>query len=273
MLGFTKKEISQKEKEIIEFSELQDFIDVPIKYYSTGMAIKLAFSIATIVRPEILLLDEMLAAGDIAFIDKAKQKINEILNAARIIVLVSHDLNLIKSIANRTIILDKGKIVFDGDTTKAIEKFIQMANEKKNINEHYLPVIAINEILFNNGINVITDRKIEIVLRFTLHNFFKELFIILTIKHTKSGLIIYQYGNSYSNYILQNLEIGKWEVMVNLLLNNFKNDIYSLNVTINGIMENGMAFSVTSNSFDFEVKTEDFYLGNDCNWDIKKISV
>ena len=74
MLGFTKKQIKNKEAEIIHFSELENFIDVPVKYYSSGMSVRLAFTIATIINPEILLIDEMLSAGDLAFISKAKKK-------------------------------------------------------------------------------------------------------------------------------------------------------------------------------------------------------
>lgn len=130
MLGFTKKQISEREDEIIEFSELQNFIDVPIKYYSSGMVVRLAFSIATIIKPEILLLDEMLSAGDLSFIAKAKRRMEELMNVAKIIVIASHDLGLIESIAMRTIVLDDGKIVFDGDTNEAIDFFKKMVESK-----------------------------------------------------------------------------------------------------------------------------------------------
>ncbi len=121
MLGFSKKEIKEKEEEIIKFSELDRFIDVPVKYYSSGMILRLAFTIATIIHPEILVLDEIISAGDIEFIQKAKERINKLLSSAKILVIVSHDLGLIKSLALRTIVLEHGEIIFNGETKEAIE--------------------------------------------------------------------------------------------------------------------------------------------------------
>jgi ABC-type polysaccharide/polyol phosphate transport system ATPase subunit len=123
MLGFNKKQIMEKEDEIIEFSELQDFIDVPVKYYSSGMTVRLGFTIATIIKPEILLMDEMLSAGDVSFIAKAKRRLDELLNIAKILILVSHDLELIKKLTPRAIVLNHGKIIFDGNTEEAINYY------------------------------------------------------------------------------------------------------------------------------------------------------
>lgn len=121
MLGFTKKQIQAKEKEIIEFTELGEFIDTPIKYYSSGMSVRLAFTIATMIEPEILVFDEMLSAGDAVFIQKARKRLNAILDNAKIIVLVSHDLEMIRAICNKVIVLKKGQIAFSGDTDAAIK--------------------------------------------------------------------------------------------------------------------------------------------------------
>jgi ABC-type polysaccharide/polyol phosphate transport system ATPase subunit len=126
MLGFNKKQIKEKEEEIIEFSELRDFIDVPVKYYSSGMSVRLGFTVATIIQPEILLMDEMLSAGDVSFISKAKRRLNELLNIAKILVLVSHDLDLILKLTPRSIVLDHGKIIFDGNTEQAISYYKEL---------------------------------------------------------------------------------------------------------------------------------------------------
>lgn len=124
MLGFTKKQIQEKETEIIEFSELGKFIDVPVKYYSSGMSVRLAFSTATCIDPEILVFDEMIAAGDASFINKAKQRIDQLLGEAKIIVLVSHDLELIESVARRVLVMKTGKVVFDGRPREAIQFYL-----------------------------------------------------------------------------------------------------------------------------------------------------
>lgn len=123
MLGFSKKQITLKEKEIIEFSELGEFIDVPIKYYSSGMSVRLAFAIATSIEPEILVFDEMLSAGDLHFMEKAKKRMNALLEMAKILVFVSHDLKLVESLCKEVLVVNKGQIVFRGKPAEAIEYY------------------------------------------------------------------------------------------------------------------------------------------------------
>jgi ABC-type polysaccharide/polyol phosphate transport system ATPase subunit len=108
--GWSPEEIEQRKEEIIEFSELGDFIDMPLKSYSQGMAARLAFAAATSFRPEILLMDEWIGAGDAGFQEKAKKRMNELAEAAGIIVLASHNDNLIKRTCNKLLELEKGKV-------------------------------------------------------------------------------------------------------------------------------------------------------------------
>ena len=126
MLGFTRRQIREKEDKIIEFTDLGHFIDVPVKYYSSGMVMRLAFTIATMIDPEILLVDEILASGDIQFIEKAKERLNSLITSAKILVLVSHDLDMIKSLTRRVIVLDKGEVLFDGDQEHGVEYYRRM---------------------------------------------------------------------------------------------------------------------------------------------------
>lgn len=132
MLGFTDKQIKEKEKEIIEFSGLEEFIDVPVKYYSSGMAVKLAFTIATSIEPEILVFDEMLSAGDAAFFQKAQDRIKSLVDKAKAVVIVSHDLNLIKTFCSRVLVVDHGKVVFDGNPIAAVQVYLDSIEENKN---------------------------------------------------------------------------------------------------------------------------------------------
>ena len=135
MLGFTKKEIKDREKDIIEFSELGKFIDVPVKYYSSGMSVRLSFSMATCINPEILLFDEMLSAGDASFINKATNRMDELVGKAKIIILVSHDLGLIEKMCRRVLVLEKGQIAFDGPTKTALDFYLAKVNQTSQI-EH-----------------------------------------------------------------------------------------------------------------------------------------
>lgn len=123
MLGFNKKQITAKVQEIIDFSELHDFMDVPVKYYSSGMQTRLAFAIATSIEPEILVFDEMLSAGDISFVNKAKARMEKLITEAKLLVLVSHDLSLVESICERVIILDKGQMIYEGTASAAIAHY------------------------------------------------------------------------------------------------------------------------------------------------------
>jgi len=125
MLGGTPAEVRKKEKEIIEFSELGEFIDYPIKAYSSGMLVRLAFSISTSVSGEILLVDEVLSAGDISFQKKAKDRMIGIMDQAKILVLVLHDMSTIKDVCNRTILLDKGTIIADGSPEEVVKFYLE----------------------------------------------------------------------------------------------------------------------------------------------------
>lgn len=121
MLGFSRAQIAAKEAEIVDFCELGSFIDMPVKYYSSGMSVRLAFTIATSVDPHYLIFDEMLAAGDAAFIEKAKNRVQQLVDRAKILIVVSHSLELIQQMCERCLVLDRGQIVFDGPPSAAIQ--------------------------------------------------------------------------------------------------------------------------------------------------------
>lgn len=124
MLGETPKSIKMKMKEIAEFSELGDFLNMPVKYYSSGMFVRLAFSISTAIKPDILLLDEVIAAGDAAFIQKATQRMKEMMEISKIMVLVTHDMQSPINMCNRCIWLERGSILMDGDPREVTQAYI-----------------------------------------------------------------------------------------------------------------------------------------------------
>jgi ABC-2 type transport system ATP-binding protein len=123
MLGFLPEQIKEKETEIVDFAELGDFIDVPVKYYSSGMSVRLAFAIATSIDPEILLFDEMLSAGDAHFAAKAEDRMNSLLGRSKGIVVVSHDLQAILKLCSRVIWLNQGSIMMDGDPQEVVAAY------------------------------------------------------------------------------------------------------------------------------------------------------
>ena len=133
VLGLNKDYIEKIEKEIISFSEIEDHIDVPVKYYSTGMYMRLAFSIASSITPDILLLDEVFAGGDMHFNKKASVKMNEIINNSNIMIMVSHDMHLIKNSCNKAIWMNHGEIISSGDTDTVINNYIRYSEANNKI--------------------------------------------------------------------------------------------------------------------------------------------
>lgn len=124
--GYFKKQLAAKEKEIINFADIGDFIDVPVKYYSTGMGARLSFSIATTIDPEILIVDELFAGGDINFINKATKRIEDIKSDASIFIAVSHDMNYVKEFFNKIIYINNNKVEYFGeDIDFIIKKYFQ----------------------------------------------------------------------------------------------------------------------------------------------------
>jgi lipopolysaccharide transport system ATP-binding protein len=118
LLGLTKSEVQNKFAEIVEFSELGDFIEMPVRTYSSGMHLRLAFAVSTIVRPEILLMDEWLSVGDENFKHKAEARLEELVSSTKILVIASHSRELITSTCNRVIWLEHGQVKMDGPTNE-----------------------------------------------------------------------------------------------------------------------------------------------------------
>lgn len=130
ILGMTKAEIDSKVEEIIDFSECRQFIDTPVKRYSSGMYVKLAFSVAAHLDSEIMIMDEVLAVGDMKFQQKCLRKMKEAATQdGRTVLYVSHNMNTIKQLCNRCVVLKKGQVIFDGDVDQAIKIYLGEENE------------------------------------------------------------------------------------------------------------------------------------------------
>ncbi|MDR2587580.1 MAG: ABC transporter ATP-binding protein, partial [Coriobacteriales bacterium] len=115
VLGFSRKQMQEKYEHIIEFAELEEFQDVPIKKFSSGMKARLGFSIATTIEPEILIVDEILGVGDFKFRKKSEQRIQDLMQGGTTVLLVSHSIEQIKKLCDRAIWLEKGKKIMDGE--------------------------------------------------------------------------------------------------------------------------------------------------------------
>ena len=121
ILGMNKKEIDERFDAIVEFSGIQEFIDVEVKHYSSGMFLRLAFSVAIHVKLDILLVDEILSVGDAPFREKCSKKIKELVDEGKTMVVVSHSTNTVRELCERGIVIRKGSVIFDGPIEEAIE--------------------------------------------------------------------------------------------------------------------------------------------------------
>ena len=151
ILGMTRKEVTDKFDEIVEFSGVSKFIDTAVKHYSSGMYVRLAFSVAAHLEPEILIIDEVLAVGDIEFQKKCLGKMGDIANNGRTIIFVSHNMSAVENLCDRAIFVNKGMIEYDSDVTECIDYYIN-----KNKDKTHLPLSEVKgrkgsgEFVFNN---------------------------------------------------------------------------------------------------------------------------
>jgi ABC-type polysaccharide/polyol phosphate transport system ATPase subunit len=128
LMGYSKREMLARQESIIEFADIGDFIDAPVKQYSSGMYLRLAFAVATEVDPQILLVDEILAVGDIGFQEKCYERLHRFRNVGKTIVLVTHDLDQVRRHCERAILIDHGSILVDGAPEEAIALFQNLVN-------------------------------------------------------------------------------------------------------------------------------------------------
>jgi len=168
LLGLSKSEVDERFNEIVDFSELRDFIDTPVKFYSSGMYMRLGFSVAIHVTPQVLLLDEVLAVGDIAFQLKCLDRMREHQRRGTTIVLVSHNMHTIRQVCPRVMLLRNGTLEYDGDADSAINRFHQMlaVDSAGDHGEHSgMPASIISRTVRHNGIETFSatpDDELEV---------------------------------------------------------------------------------------------------------------
>ena len=147
MMGYTRAEMDQKIPEILEFADIGDFVNQPVKTYSSGMFVRLAFALAINVEPEVLIVDEALSVGDAFFQAKCFSKLEEIRNSGTTILFVSHDTTSVKQLCNRAIWIEKGVVKADGDANEICEQYLSMQIEENNRRKSEL----VKDIKLNNS--------------------------------------------------------------------------------------------------------------------------
>src|SRR5213078_4616003 len=124
VLGMKRRDVSRKFDEIVECPGVHNFIDTPVKRYSSGMQVRLAFAVAAHLEPEILLVDEVLAVGDAEFQEKCLGKMRDVTREGRTVLFVSHNLAAVRSLCTRALVLEQGRLLFDGGTDDAVERYL-----------------------------------------------------------------------------------------------------------------------------------------------------
>lgn len=154
ILGMRKKEIDSKLDEIIRFSGISKHVDTPVKRYSSGMTVRLAFSVAAHLEPEILIIDEVLAVGDAEFQAKCLGKMSEVANQGRTVLFVSHNLSAVRSLCTRLLLLNKGAIVHEGSPSEGIEVYLQKGHSTERELPWLINDLSLEQFTFCNGASV-----------------------------------------------------------------------------------------------------------------------
>lgn len=188
ILGMTKKEITSKIDDIIEFSGCQRYIDTPVKRYSSGMTVRLAFAVAAFLEPEILVIDEVLAVGDVEFQKKAVGKMQDISKGeGRTVLFVSHNMAAVKSLCSRCMILDKGNVAFCGDTVEAIEQYVKSNHDQRTLkvaektDRKGTGTLKFIGVEFNDGEGVFIGSRLKIALKYKAEQLIDNLDLAVTI--------------------------------------------------------------------------------------------
>jgi len=275
ILGMKKKEIDKKLDVIIDFSGVEKFIDTPVKRYSTGMNVRLAFAVAAHLDPEILIIDEVLAVGDTLFQQKCIDKMTNISKSGRTILFVSHNLTAVKSLCNKALVLDNGNITFNGNVNEAINYYTsgvtQLEGKEIDLSDVHrnrgAQEVVFDRLTFDkNRIPYGEDIRFSIKLR-TKSNIkrFDDLALAVSI-HDKNSNSIYHVSNQFSNKpflhssdkqeyqftIKNNLKPNKYKITLFLSTNNplQHNEIQDwLTEVIEFSIEDGNPYNCKNTSF------------------------
>lgn len=248
ILGMKRNELDSKFDAIVDFSGLREFIDTPVKRYSSGMFSRLGFSVAAHVDPDVLLVDEVLAVGDMAFQSKCAMKMRELMKAGTTIMLVSHNLQLVQSLCNRIIMLHRGEILVDGTPENVIPRYEEVINQqkedefKKSIDKSDYKVkvtteesVEITQLDFTSKTphargHMQYDDELKIKLQYYAKNkIINPVFVIDIIRN--DGVLCCSSNTKDSQTLIPAIE-GKGEIKINLGKLNLAPGVYAIKASI-----------------------------------------
>ena len=266
ILGMNKAEIDAKMDDIIEFSEVRDFIDTPVKRYSSGMYVKLAFSVAAHLDNEIMIMDEVLAVGDMRFQQKCLTRMKEAATQeGRTVLYVSHNMNTIRQLCDRCIVLKQGKIVFDGDVEEAITIYMGANNQMAIVNDcsdARNPGYALDHAVHIDCVTLLDkeypvysgEEAVRVQVDFTAHKACKDMAMRMTVFSAEGEVV----GMATSMPCLQ-IAAGKSELYAELPLRWVAPGKYIINLIVYSVNQYGgeQLHDVVENCFGFEKMQKD----------------
>lgn len=241
IMGMTKAEITRRLDEIVAFAGMEKYIDTPVKRYSSGMTVRLGFAIAAHMEPEILVVDEVLAVGDSEFQKKAIGRMQDVSNQeGRTVVFVSHNMNAVKALCTKGVVIDKGQIIYDGLVDDAIELYLNTTTfateEIKNMIKWKSPDISVNSILVNDSkLNYLrvssSNNSFELIIEGEILNpvFLTVEIEFFDINHNRVAF----FGPGVTEGIIEQFNTGKFKLTeIVTLPQNMAGGIYFLDINI-----------------------------------------
>jgi lipopolysaccharide transport system ATP-binding protein len=272
ILGMTRKEIDERFDDIVNFADLAEFMDAPVSTYSSGMYVRLGFTIAIHSDPDIMLIDEVLSVGDLSFQNKCLRKIYDMKRNKKSIIFVSHSMDTVRLVCDKIILLDHGKMVFNGNTDDAImlynsrvrdvklEKFIEEKEKNKEFNERadFIEFLGTGIIDKHNNIT----KKIQYGDNFKVYMDFKAVgdieypAVAIGIKDERAFNIVYAYNLNYKEIKIPPFQKGKsYRIIVEFENPNIKPGVYGFNsVIINEKTEELYLHILSKNSDGFRIE-------------------
>ncbi|MBT4733057.1 ABC transporter ATP-binding protein [Candidatus Woesearchaeota archaeon] len=229
ILGMTKKEITERFDDIVEFSGVKKFIDTPVKRYSSGMYVKLAFAVAAHMEPDILIVDEVLAVGDAEFRKKSLGKLDEVSKTeGRTILFVSHNMAMVEDLCNRSILLEHGKVKLIGETKKVIGEYLSKSNEKNRaihnfrIDQHRDNQVTKISLLNDRNeptSNFDSTKQFTVDIEYLVKQEVKGTMLSFLIYTADGNKLIHSDSFNYSGVIPESLEAGNHKTKITIPAN------------------------------------------------------
>ena len=240
ILGMRRQEIKNKFEEIVEFSGVSKFIDTPVKHYSSGMYVRLAFSVAAHLEPEILIIDEVLAVGDAEFQKKCIGKMDEVTHQGRTVLFVSHNMNAVKTLCSRAVLLQKGGVALEGEVREVVSKYLGNAQDIPNfadLKSWELQSIILEEVgILAEGKSIkepiVRDDGIIFFLRYNyLESIYDRLDVTIHFKNHE-GDAVFITGSGFDGSAFGGLELGRNILEMKIPRKFFNEGQFSLDVYV-----------------------------------------